>query len=79
MHPVLGNVVGSYWLESACAYMQCYIGNIDALVLQPRQHCCIKMQAGSWRSDGARLSGINCLVTFLVIGASRVLDIGRQR
>ncbi len=43
------------------------------------QHGFVEMQAGGGRGDGARLAGIDRLVTGFVGAFGRVFDVGRQR
>ena len=79
MHAVVGDLLDPHRAVGAGPDVQGQEGGGDPHGFQAGQHRFVEMQAGGWRSDGARLAGIDCLVTGFVGAFRRVFDVGRQR
>ena len=75
---MLADIIHAHGLKRTRAYMQGNVGDLYARRLQTIQHGLVEMQAGRGRSNGARRSGINGLVTLIVFGIGRMGNIGWQ-
>ena len=79
MHPMLPEIFVLHGVKGSGTHMQRDVGEADASCGKAIKQRLIEMQSGRRSGDGARISRIDCLVTFIVCRLGVPRDVWRQR